>query len=189
MKHDGSTGKDHRASRSRLVAWHAGASWLAFGLLLGFWSSSAGAEWVGDHATILRVKTAILATIPGLVGALVTAGATGARLAGNGPPSRTLVIKQVRMKVMAANGAGILVPSAVVLWWLASQPILTTAFYWLQAVELTAGAVNLTLLALNLRDGRRLRRRRTADGAAGAAGPSKGRHAHRGAPAAERQKA
>ena len=50
-------------------------------------------------------------------------------------------------------------PCAVVLDHLAQQGSFGAAFLAVQAVELAAGAVNITLMALNMRDGRRLVRR------------------------------
>lgn len=57
------------------------------------------------------------------------------------------------MPFIAANGLLILVPSALFLASKASAGTTDASFYAVQAVELTAGAVNLVLLGLNLRDG------------------------------------
>ncbi|MEV5574324.1 hypothetical protein AB0L06_30180 [Spirillospora sp. NPDC052269] len=60
------------------------------------------------------------------------------------------------MPFIAANGLLILVPAALYLDRLASRGGFGTLFYAVQALELTAGAANLTLMSLNLRDGLRL---------------------------------
>jgi len=60
------------------------------------------------------------------------------------------------MRVIAANGVLCLVPCAVALWYLAQQGELGPTFYAVQAVELAAGAVNVTLIGLNIQAGRRL---------------------------------
>lgn len=60
------------------------------------------------------------------------------------------------MKVVATNGLSILLPSAFVLASWANAGRFDSAFYVLQGVELLAGAVNFSLLALNMRDGLRL---------------------------------
>jgi hypothetical protein len=54
-------------------------------------------------------------------------------------------------------GLLLLVPCAIVLDLWARPAPSNTRFYVLQAVELAAGAINLALMALNLRDGLRLR--------------------------------
>ena len=65
------------------------------------------------------------------------------------------------MKWIAANGLLILVPSAVFLALRTGAGQFDTAFYAVQGLELVAGATNLTLLILNMRDGRALGRRRS----------------------------
>jgi hypothetical protein len=62
-----------------------------------------------------------------------------------------------RMPFIAANGLLVLVPSALYLAAAARSGSFGTAFIAVQAIELAAGAVNITLLGLNLRDGLRLR--------------------------------
>ena len=90
---------------------------------------------------------------------MAAAGATGFRLGGS---SRAPVIaaKRRRMMAIAANGLAVLVPSAFFLAARAGAGQFDTAFYAVQAIELTAGAVNLGLMALNMRDGLALTKRR-----------------------------
>ena len=68
-----------------------------------------------------------------------------------------------RMPLIAANGLLILVPSALFLASKAKAAEFDTGFYVVQALELVAGAANIVLLGLNMRDGLtmkgRLRRR------------------------------
>ncbi|CRI66833.1 conserved exported hypothetical protein [Thiocapsa sp. KS1] len=64
--------------------------------------------------------------------------------------------KRRRMAFIAANGLLVLVPSALFLSFKAQAGEFDGAFFGVQALELIAGAVNLVLLGLNLRDGRRL---------------------------------
>ncbi|MGO9773237.1 MAG: hypothetical protein ACLPSW_27565, partial [Roseiarcus sp.] len=64
-----------------------------------------------------------------------------------------------RMPFIAANGVLILIPSALFLASKASAGVFDTSFYAVQALELIAGATNLTLLGLNMRDGLRLKGR------------------------------
>ena len=57
------------------------------------------------------------------------------------------------MRIVAANGLLVLLPSAFVLASWASTGRFDGIFYALQGVELLAGAVNFSLLVMNMRDG------------------------------------
>jgi hypothetical protein len=63
------------------------------------------------------------------------------------------------MPLIAGNGLLILIPAAFTLASLASHAPFGSLFYAVQAVELIAGAVNLALMSLNIRDGLRLTKR------------------------------
>ena len=65
-------------------------------------------------------------------------------------------VKLRRMPIIAANGVLILVPAALFLAMKARGGAFDGAFYAVQAIELVAGAINLALLSLSLRDGLRL---------------------------------
>jgi hypothetical protein len=102
------------------------------------------------------VKRAVLWGLLALVPAMALAGATGAKLAAR----RTGLIvarKKRRMLVIALNGVLVLIPCAFYLDGLASRGEFGSHFWTAQALELTAGAINITLLSLNFRDGLRLR--------------------------------
>ena len=70
--------------------------------------------------------------------------------------------KKKRMPVIAINGLVILVPAAIYLQAKASQGDFDTTFYAVQVIELIAGASNLILMGLNIRDGRAMAKRRIA---------------------------
>lgn len=147
------------ATPVQLLRVHRGASFLAFALLVLFWTSTILSEWKGELSWIRRVKTFILSAIPILVIAMAVAGITGSKLAPKAKKG-VLATKRLRLQIMAGNGVLVLIPSAVALWWMISQSEPSSSFYSVQAIELIAGALNLTLLGLNIRDGLRLRRRR-----------------------------
>ncbi len=63
------------------------------------------------------------------------------------------------MPLIAANGLLILIPSALFLAHKAAAAEFDGAFYAVQALELTAGATNITLLGLNMRDGLKMKGR------------------------------
>ena len=64
-----------------------------------------------------------------------------------------------RMRTIAANGILILIPSALFLAAKARAAEFDNAFSLVQALELIAGATNIALLALNMRDGLRIKGR------------------------------
>ena len=140
---------------------HPAAGFLGFATILIFWTSTVAVEVLGSHQAILTVKTGILWGMIVLVPSLAIAGATGFKLAG--PISKgPVAAKRRRMPFIAANGILILIPCAVVLQRLAAAGDFGTAFYAVQAVELIAGATNLTLMGLNIRDGFRITKGRRA---------------------------
>ena len=137
----------------RLV--HPVAGTFAFLMILAFWTSTVGSELLGSLDTVAVVKQAIPWGFLILVPALAVTGASGFRMAAGASEPR-IAAKKRRMPVIAANGLLILIPAALYLAMLASRGRFGGLFYAVQAVELAAGAVNLTLLALNIRDGLRL---------------------------------
>ena len=92
-----------------------------------------------------------------LIPCLAMTGATGASL-GKRRNDPRISAKKKRMPLIAGNGLVVLVPSAVFLAHLAASGNFSTAFYAVQALELLAGAVNLTLMGLNIRGGFALRK-------------------------------
>jgi predicted house-cleaning NTP pyrophosphatase (Maf/HAM1 superfamily) len=63
------------------------------------------------------------------------------------------------MPFIAANGLLILLPAAFYLESKASVGAFDIQFYAVQIIELIAGATNITLMGLNIRDGLRMTRR------------------------------
>jgi hypothetical protein len=57
------------------------------------------------------------------------------------------------MPLIAANGILVLIPSALFLAFKARAAEFDTSLYAVQALELAAGAANIALLGLNMRDG------------------------------------
>ncbi len=145
---------------------HPSAGFVGFLTIVVFWTSTVAVEAFGGPQAILAVKTGILWGMIVLIPALATAGATGFGLAG--PATQGLAsAKKRRMPFIAANGILILIPCAVLLQRLAAAGDFGAAFYAVQAIELAAGATNVALMALNIRDGFWMTRRRAqpSDGA------------------------
>ena len=138
---------------------HAAAGGLALLTITTFWSSTIISELFGTPEQIAVTKTAILFGMLILIPALATTGATGFSLGGKWK-SPVIANKKRRMKLAAANGIVILVPSAFYLAWFARAGDFGTGFVIVQAIELIAGAANISLLSLNMRDGMKLSKRR-----------------------------
>ena len=120
-----------------------------------FWSATVIAGVALEVDAAIAVKTAIPYGLLVLVPALAAMGGSGYRLA-RGRSAGPVGAKRRRMPFIAANGLLVLVPSALFLAARAQAAIFDPLFYTVQAIELVAGAVNLTLLALNMRDGLRM---------------------------------
>ncbi|WP_202314306.1 MULTISPECIES: hypothetical protein [unclassified Mesorhizobium] len=140
---------------------HALAGMLAFFLIATFWLGTAATELSGSTAAIAWVKSAILSGMVVLIPALVATGASGFSL-GRGMRLPAVVAKKRRMPFIAGNGLLILLPSAIFLATKAEAGAFDTAFYLVQGLELVAGATNLVLIGLNIRDGLAISRRRHA---------------------------
>ncbi|AXX97148.1 hypothetical protein [Profundibacter amoris] len=138
---------------------HAIAGTTALLTILTFWVSTLISELFGSHAQITSVKTFVLYGMILLIPAMIATGASGASL-GKGWKLPVVGRKAKRMKIIAANGILILMPSAFFLASKAQAGAFDTMFYVVQAAEIIAGAINITLLSLNMRDGLALRRRR-----------------------------
>ncbi|MCW3781902.1 hypothetical protein [Defluviimonas salinarum] len=138
---------------------HAAAGAIALATILTFWLSTVLSEIFGGPATVAAAKTAILYGMALLIPAMATAGATGAAM-GRGWKLPQVQVKLRRMKIIATNGILVLLPSAVFLAFRAQAGVFDTTFYTVQAIELLAGATNIILLGLNLRDGLALALRR-----------------------------
>lgn len=110
-------------------------------------------ELFGSHAAVAALKSLIVT--PGLwimVPLLAAAGGSGMFLA-RSRKGRLVEVKKRRMPFIAANGLLVLVPCAIALSRWAAAGSFDTGFYVVQALELIAGAINLTLMSLNARDG------------------------------------
>jgi Na+/H+ antiporter NhaA len=123
-----------------------------------FWLSTAFSELFASEATVTIVKTAIPWGFLVLIPALMAAGGTGFALAGKRRGG--IIDKKIRrMPLIAANGILILIPSALFLASKAGAGEFDTGFQVVQAIELAAGAANIALLGLNMRDGLKMKGR------------------------------
>lgn len=121
-----------------------------------FFTSTVLVELFGSHAAVAQLKSLIVT--PGLwilLPCLAAAGGSGMFL-GKSCKGRLVESKKKRMPFIAANGLLILVPCAIFLRRWSSAGSFDATFYAVQLLELAAGATNVTLLALNVRDGLRM---------------------------------
>lgn len=135
---------------------HRIAATTAFLCISTFFLSSLAVELFASEPAITMVKHLIV--LPGLfimVPAIAITGATGFALSKN-KTAGLLGKKKKRMPFIAVNGLFILLPAAIVLDQWAAAGQFDNNFYLLQGLELIAGAINITLMSLNIRDGRKL---------------------------------
>lgn len=144
-----------KANKTLLVRVHALSGTVGLLIILTFFLSTVVVEIGGEEAAIQTVKRWIAWGLLLLVPTMAAAGLSGSTLSGK---SQAPIIqrKKRRMALIAANGALVLVPCALLLHGLASGGSFGTAFYVIQAVELVAGPVNIVLMGLNVFDGLRL---------------------------------
>ncbi|WP_127114758.1 CDGSH iron-sulfur domain-containing protein [Shimia sediminis] len=131
---------------------HAAAGMIGLLMILTFWTSTVISELFGSHETVAMVKGLVLKGMFILIPAMAIAGGSGTVM-GKNRTDALASAKKKRMPIIAMNGLIILLPSA---WFLAGKSAageFDTMFYLVQVLELTAGAANLTMMALNVRDG------------------------------------
>jgi hypothetical protein len=122
-----------------------------------FFTSTIAIELFGTTEAIATVKSLIV--MPGLfilILAIAATGVTGFAMT-KGSNKGLIGNKRKRMPFIGVNGLLILLPAAIVLDQWATAGSFDTRFYLLQGLELAAGAINLTLMFLNICDGRKIK--------------------------------
>ena len=135
---------------------HKMASLVATVCIATFFTSTLLVELLGSEDMVAFVKSLIV--MPGifiLIPAMAITGATGFALAKE-RKGRILEGKKKRMPIIALIGMFILLPAAIYLNSWAAEGMFDTKFYILQAIELVAGAINLTLMVKSMKDGKKL---------------------------------
>ena len=117
-----------------------------------FWIATALSELFGSPAMVAEVKTAIAWGLLLLVPAMALTGGSGV-IRAKGRRKGLVGVKLNRMLIIAANGLTVLVPAALFLAWKAGNGQFDAAFYVVQLIESAAGATNIALLGLSMRDG------------------------------------
>lgn len=137
---------------------HPIAGVIGFLTILTFWSSTVISELSGNIDLIVAVKQAIPWGFILVIPMIMVTGASGFRL-GGASKAPLIAAKKARMPLIAANGLLVLVPSAFFLARLAAAGDFGTTFYIVQAIELCAGALNLTLMGRSIHDGFKMKGR------------------------------
>ena len=131
---------------------HAVMGFVATVTVALFFLSTVIVELNGDKQSIAQVKQLIVYGLFVLVPAMIVTGISGTAVVGS-RRGRLIKTKMKRVRVIAANGVLILIPCALVLNEMAAASVFNAIFYAVQGVELIAGAINIWLMGLNIRDG------------------------------------
>ena len=137
---------------------HPVAGALALVTIATFWLSTALTELFASQNVVTLVKTAIPWGFLLLIPALMAAGGSGFALAKD-RRGGVIDAKIKRMPLIAGNGVLVLIPAALFLASKATAAEFDTSFYAVQTLELVAGAANIALLGLNMRDGLKMKGR------------------------------
>lgn len=135
---------------------HFIAGLLATLAIATFFLSTVIVELFGTPEAVATVKALIV--MPGLLILVPAIAATGGSgfLLSKSRQGQLVKRKKRRMPFIAANGLLLLIPCAIFLDRSAAAGVFDSTFYLVQGLELLAGAANLTLMGLNIRDGLRL---------------------------------
>lgn len=137
---------------------HAAVGILSFLFIAVFWSSTVISELFLSQDAIANVKVAISHAFIVFIPSMVITGATGFAMGGKSS-FPMLVAKRRRMPIIGANGLLVLIPAALFLSAKAQAGEFDLWFNTVQGLELLAGATNLYLMGLNIRDGHEMSRR------------------------------
>lgn len=148
-------------NRNTLRTLHKAGAITATLLIASFWSSTVISELFLSIEAVVWVKNAIAYAVILLVLTMAVTGASGMKMGAKSKHPK-IVAKKRRMPIVAANGLLILLPCAFYLCHKANAGEFDSVFYALQGLELLAGATNLTLLGLSVKDGLAIRKPKTA---------------------------
>jgi hypothetical protein len=135
--------------------FHAIAGSTAMLIIACFWMSTLISELFMDHAAVATVKHAIVYGLFLLVPFMAATGGSGFALS-KARSGSLLERKKRRMAVIGANGLLLMIPAAIFLNSKAAAGEFDAMFYAVQIIELVVGAIQLTLMSMNFRDGLRL---------------------------------
>jgi len=139
---------------------HAIAGTAAMLIIASFWISTLVSEVFMSHTAVAEVKHGILYTLFLLVPLMAVTGGSGFSLGkmkkGISSWDQVLDRKKMRMAIIVVNAFLVMIPVAFFLNGKAASGEFDAVFYAVQALELLAGGVQLSLMSLNFRDGLKL---------------------------------
>lgn len=135
--------------------FHAFAGVAAMLTIASFWTSTLISEVFMDQTAVATVKQWIVYGLFLLVPFMAATGGSGFALS-KARSGSLLVRKKKRMAVIGANGLLLMIPAAIFLNSKAAAGEFDAMFYAVQIIELVVGAIQLTLMSMNFRDGLRL---------------------------------
>ena len=144
-------------TKSTLKNIHKLAAICAFIFIATFQISTVISDIFATPAQIAYVKRVILMFVPVLMLSMIATGLTANKLY-PGILKGQFKIKQIRLKIAAANGVLILLPAAIVLARWSELGEFGVLYWTVQALEIIVGLINITMIGLNIRDGIRLGR-------------------------------
>ncbi|WCN12774.1 hypothetical protein GV054_06960 [Marinomonas mediterranea] len=139
-----------------MLVLHRLAALIAVLCIATFFSTTIFVIILGTLESTANLKSLIV--WPGLfilVPSIALTGVSGFALA-KGRSGKLVQQKMRRMPFIGVNGILVLIPCAVFLDRWASVGTIDTNFYIVQGIELLAGAINLILMGLNMKDGLRM---------------------------------
>ncbi|MFZ2162709.1 MAG: hypothetical protein WAW02_10875 [Sideroxyarcus sp.] len=135
--------------------FHAFAGAAAILTIASFWTSTLVSEVFMDQTAVAAVKQWVVYGLLLLVPFMAATGGSGFALS-KARSGSLLASKKRRMAVIGANGLLLMVPAAIFLNSKAAAGEFDAIFYAVQIIELVVGAIQLTLMSMNFRDGLRL---------------------------------
>lgn len=145
-------------NRKTLAKIHGITGGLAFLFIASFWISTLISEVFLNHAAIVVVKQTILYAFIMFIPCIMICGILGMKMGGKSQYA-PIAAKRKRMPIISLNGLVILLPCAFFLYFRAKIGQFDGVFYAIQALELIAGALNLTLMGLSIKNGLSLRKK------------------------------
>jgi len=141
---------------------HGVAAVLSLIFIATFWASTVISELLLSLEAVTAVKHGIAYALAGFIPVIMITATTGFAMSRKG--THPLVgAKRRRMPFIALNGLLVLLPLALYLYAKAKAGEFDAWFYPAQILEFIAGAANIILIGLNIRDGLRLRGHRGSE--------------------------
>lgn len=136
---------------------HKLAGYTVLFVLTCFWLALVVSDFFFDHDALALVRQGIVIALGVLVPAIIVAEISGGKLGLSYQGNAALIKKKkLRAKIMAINGALIMVPAAFFLYYKSANGEFDNAFLMVQVLELLVGSYQYYAVFTNVMGGRRL---------------------------------